>query len=845
MASSVIQPDPAGPNRAGSPTITTSPESVTDSVVTVLTSEAVNLGDKEGSVPALHQHMESQLNTNALPLVVSLFDGKRDSDPQQREMTWSQLLDRFYKDHSVRKNKDGMLMSPTSYKHGTKRAAENVELVFCAVFDIEHHGPFDVMQEKLKGHAFLAHSSYNHQLDDPRYRIILPLADPIPADQWPRSWAKLNHWLGGINDAATKDASRIYYLPSKPPGAAGHFIESGEGRPVKVEELPELPPDQLAKVSSTTTRNYAKSKIDGIEDAPLDPLSPAEGLGRVVAGCKFMAEVSAPENQQMASRSTWRAMISNASRFEDSDNWIHEASCHHDGYDEKVTDKEIQGCRDFSGGPITCARIQEAGYAGCPSGGCKTVAGNVTKAPAGLWMKGSGMVATSPQSPFISNMPDYVEKFLETNFCGGLVYTNGSFLGYSAGWWRQLDDLADVKNSIARHYGKDAAPKKIETMFSLLQAFLAVAEAVFVPDRRMICLQNGTLNTDTFTLDEHSPEHGLVNKLNIDWNPAASCRTWLKFLDEIFVNDADKAQKITFLKEWFGYCLIPDSSQHKFLWLVGAGGNGKSVLLAILTALVGTKNVSHAHLERLEKGPVRAELEGKLVNISSEMSAEATISDSYFKAIVSGEELEAERKYKTPFSFRPYVRLIGATNHLPRLLDLSDGFFRRAIVLTFNRQFTGAEVDPALESKLLEELPGILTWAMQGLHQLRERGSFDIPQSSITALGQYRQDSDPVATFAEACLDRINQGGEKTSYIYAGYSKWCRLNGFSRRNVIGFGKRLAELGFDSYRTSAGNSWRVAVKAEANDWWDECGMAVNHPTDTGGGQSTTFTPRYRL
>ena len=65
---------------------------------------------------------------------------------------------------------------------------------------------------------------------------------------------------------------------------------------------------------------------------------------------------------------------------------------------------------------------------------------------------------------------------------------------------------------------------------------------------------------------------------------------------------------------------------------------------------------------RYDRYLCKRELEGKLVNISSEMSAEATVADGYFKAIVSGDIVEAERKYKPSYSFRPFVRLIGATN---------------------------------------------------------------------------------------------------------------------------------------------------------------------------------------
>jgi putative DNA primase/helicase len=788
-----------------------------------------------------------QTDSDSLPLTVTVFKNEKDNVPVSQELTWAELRDRYFKAHQKRMVKTGgMAISPVSYMPGTTRGNQSVDAVFCAVFDIEHHGPFEALQERLDGYAFLAHSSYRHKPEDPRYRIILPLAKPVYSSEWSHAWAKLNYWVGGVNDPSTKDPARIYFLPSRPPEAPGHFIVAGQGVPVDIESLPDLPPAAAARTAIAPQSTDLKYRIEGIEEMPPDPLSPAEGLGRVVRRCKFMTEASQPEAQKNVSRPLWRAMISNAVRFEDSEGWIHEASCHHNGYRKAETDSTIKGCRDF-GAPITCANIQESGFGGCPLGGCTTSTGKVTKAPAGLWMGSEahtpgGQSDSQPKTGRPEYLPEAVVQFLDKSFPDGLMYTNEGFLGYEKGYWKRLEDRADVLHKIAVYRGKSVyKPKQIKDLFEILKDFLAKSEADLAPDRSLICLRNGTLDSRTYSLISHSPAHKLTNKLDIDWDPAASCRRWLAFLDQIFVNDADKLTKIQFLQEWFGYCLLPDVSQHKFLWLVGAGGNGKSVLLSILTALVGAGNVSHAYMERLDKAYVRAELEGKLINISSEMSAEATISDGYFKAIVAGDVLEAERKFKPPFSFRPYVRLIGATNHLPRLLDLSDGFFRRAVVLTFNRQFTGSEIDPALEGKLLGELAGILTWAMQGLQQLRARGCFEVPASSISALARYRVDSDPMAVFAEECLDQVDLGGMQSGRIYEGYSEWCRRNGFARKSSVGFGKHLAELGFVSYRSSSGNCWRVKPKQNNAFLWEEGDMDTAFAPE----RVMPFIPRYKL
>lgn len=422
-------------------------------------------------------------------------------------------------------------------------------------------------------------------------------------------------------------------------------------------------------------------------------------------------------------------------------------------------------------------------------------------------------------------MPSSIVEFLAKYHPHGLNYISGSFYGYKVGHWPNMDIAAVITKQIAWYYGAGAEKKIIDNHMVLLKAFLAQLNENIAPDLSLICLSNGTLDTNTGTLIDHNPSHNLRTKTEITWDPEASCPQWLMFLDQIFANDADKAEKVAFLKAWFGYCLVPDNSQHKFVWMVGSGGNGKSLLLSILTRLAGAGNVSHAYMERLKEKVVRAELEGKLINISPEMSADATISDGYLKSIVAGDIIEAERKFKPSFSFKPCVRLIAATNHLPRLLDLTDGFSRRAIVLSFNRQFIGDDCDPNLEGKLLTELSGIFCWAVEGLKELRAAGQFVIPPSSLTALAQYKAEADTVGMFATECLVKVDAGGLKPSEIYAGYREWCNKSGFSPMNAIRFGRRLGELGF-SKRKGGGKEYWLVHPVEGNDFVSGFNLVYN-------------------
>lgn len=98
--------------------------------------------------------------------------------------------------------------------------------------------------------------------------------------------------------------------------------------------------------------------------------------------CKFLQYASKPENQSLLNEPQWFDLVSNACRF-DVDDWIHEASCEHKGYSPVETSIKIDHCRT-SAGPHTCATIQNNGFKGCPSGGCKLPNKNTAKSPAGL-----------------------------------------------------------------------------------------------------------------------------------------------------------------------------------------------------------------------------------------------------------------------------------------------------------------------------------------------------------------------------------------------------------------------------------------------------------------------------
>jgi len=406
--------------------------------------------------------------------------------------------------------------------------------------------------------------------------------------------------------------------------------------------------------------------------------------------------------------------------------------------------------------------------------------------------------------------PDYVKSFLLEYYPGGLVYLHNSFLAYSEGYWAAQLDHADVKKSIARFYGSDATPAKVSDLFGMLRLTCVVKDADFKPDTNYVCFQNGALDMTTFKLVPHNPSFHLRSGRPAEWDVDAKSPVFETFLHDIFRDDKDRDEKMQFVLEWMGLCLVPDTSFEKFVVCVGEGGNGKSVLLKLMAELLGHENVYSAPIQRLGNRRALAELDGKLLLTSSEINENTVMDDGILKQIVSGDTVEAERKYEHPFTYTPVARIMLATNHLPKLRDVTHAFFRRLVMLRFNRNFTADEMDMNLPSKLNAELSGIFTMAVSGLRTLRGRGRFIVPTSSDAAADEYRENSDSIKLFATDILQRTGSGnkGMRPVSLYSLYVKWCRAFGFEVENNITLGKRLKRLGFEKTRSNGKDYWCV-------------------------------------
>ncbi len=342
----------------------------------------------------------------------------------------------------------------------------------------------------------------------------------------------------------------------------------------------------------------------------------------------------------------------------------------------------------------------------------------------------------------------------------------------------KIADLGDALGAIAYLPASTMTPSWIEQPFDT------------PPATSLVSVANGLLHIQSRDLYEHTPQ--MFNEVSVPfaYDPATPPPVrWLQFLKELWDEDADA---ISALQEFFGYVLSGDTSQHKILLMVGPRRGGKGTIARVLKDLLGRGNFCGPTLASLGTNFGLEPLVGKpLAIVSDARLGGANVHQVVERLLsISGEDmLTIDRKYRAHWTGTLPTRFLIISNELPRFGDASGAIASRFILLTLTRSWLGHE-NTSLTGQLLEELPGIMLWALDGLKRLQRRGRFTTVQSSEDALGALQDLVSPVAAFVrERCkVDPLRQ--VPLADIFGAWKQWAEDNGHRSGSTQTFGRDL-------------------------------------------------------
>ena len=365
----------------------------------------------------------------------------------------------------------------------------------------------------------------------------------------------------------------------------------------------------------------------------------------------------------------------------------------------------------------------------------------------------------------------------------------------TAGRWEHKTD-ENIGGYIIQYFGERATWQLVLSVRNILKNDCKVDSDSPVEKFNTLPLMsfiNGTLHINVDTGEVELKPHAYTDyntvRLPYVYNPRAKAPQWERFIEDITAGD--KEAQIT-LQEFPGYALLPHCKYQKCLLLKGYGANGKSVYCDVIGEVFGGigKNgrgyVSHVEPAKFREQFRLMPFMHSLMNISSDTETDIKGAEGVFKRIIAGEVLEDSYKFRDNVQFATRTKLFMCCNNFPVTGDTTEGFMRRFLVVELPRHYVDdpkpntnqRKIDYSLKDKLLQELPGIFNWIVQGMQRLIKQNGFSKSLKERKLLQEFRCVNNHVFAFVEENVARFfNEDGtgrriNKRS-IFKAYISWC------------------------------------------------------------------------
>lgn len=342
------------------------------------------------------------------------------------------------------------------------------------------------------------------------------------------------------------------------------------------------------------------------------------------------------------------------------------------------------------------------------------------------------------------------------------------------------------------------------------EAMLPISQDDLNKDKFLLNCANGVIDLKTGNLLTHDRKLMITKNTNIQYDPSASCPTWIKFLESIFTeNDDIKQDVIDFLQKAIGYSLTGDTSEQVVFFLWGTGRNGKSTFINTVKTLFGdyakqTNSDTFTTKYGADNGINNdvARLVGSRFVSAVESEEGKHLSESLIKQLTGGEPVTARFLRKEFFEFTPEFKIFFTTNYKPVIKGDDEGIWRRIRLIPFNVTIPKDQIDKQLPEKLQAELPGILRWAVDGCLKWRREGLGE-PEAVKDATNAYKDEMDLLSNFISDCCVIHPDAKIKLNDLYKNYLDYCDENSEVPLKKIKFSNRLLMRGIDK-RKSTGN-----------------------------------------
>lgn len=245
-------------------------------------------------------------------------------------------------------------------------------------------------------------------------------------------------------------------------------------------------------------------------------------------------------------------------------------------------------------------------------------------------------------------------------------------------------------------------------------------------------------------------------------------------------------------------------SMAKAVLLFGPGGTGKSTMIDLMTRWCRRGAISHITPQAMSENRfATSALDGAVLNVVDDIPAEPINDAGDWKSAVTGGRIDVERKGRDRYGITPNAGHLYAGNRLPVARKANSGFWRRWLIIKYDRVFADTSDARDVLGPMLAEMDMFMAHAVAAFVATGGRGGvgYTHPACHYEMMKEWEAISDSVAAFVAEHVNPPAVGATsymwpRRSQVYADYRRWCGANG---RHPVSAGelyRRLDDAGFE-------------------------------------------------
>ncbi len=400
-----------------------------------------------------------------------------------------------------------------------------------------------------------------------------------------------------------------------------------------------------------------------------------------------------------------------------------------------------------------------------------------------------------------------------------------------------LKDLLEGRvKRIAKTHGKSAG-KDVLDLAKRLKLPKGIREVLYAADYAFgfdpndwdnyndgfLAVKNGIITKEgklrSPTINDNALFHSDIEFVDID-TPAPK---WEKALNDIFFEEPEKQKAF---QRIMGYAASGEVIEKIMPIFYGSmGSNGKSILVNIISAVLGTNLTLNTSASKIMTQTFNAgrnapdhftySLFGKKLVFASEANKNVELDAGFIKQMTGTDALSARPSHaRNNIDWSPTHTVFLITNDKPSIDGDDVAMWNRILPIEFKMSFVEnpikkneLKMNKRLQEEILdEEKSGVLSWLLRGYLEWKKDG-LNLPNCILHDKKIYHQEEDIIGNFIAQATDTTNSKATiKSTDLYQMFKSYCFTydieNIYSQKS---FPKAIIKHGFErKYNSRMGN-----------------------------------------